>query len=124
MWAGGLPTPAFIDPRVPVQGVHSPAKKNKGRLSSKANQCSGLRFVTGSGRCPYSEKAVAGTTQRWAVPSQRRQCGLAVLRMFVTPVSGASGAFRNCGGVGMPQVSRASSRPSGVLRTTGAARSG
>ena len=109
---------------MPRHGVQIPAKKNSGRVWSSANQCSGLRLVTGSGRWPYSEKAVAGTTQRCATPNQRRQCGLAVLRMVVTPLSGASGAFRNCVGVGMPQVSRASSRPLPVLRSTGAGRSG
>ena len=47
-------------------------------------------FVTGLDFWPYSETAVAGTRQRFSTPSQRRQCGLCVLRMFVTPVSGAS----------------------------------
>jgi hypothetical protein len=32
----------------------------------------------------YSQKLVHGTRQRLAGPSHRRQCGLLVLRMFVT----------------------------------------
>ena len=83
-----------------------------------------LRFVTGSGFCPYSEKAVAGTTLRCSTPSHLRQWGLAVLRILVTPVSGASRDFRYSMGVGMPQVSAANSRPPPMLRTTGAGRSG
>jgi hypothetical protein len=45
----------------------------------------------------YSQKLVAGTRQRFLVPSQLRQCGLATLRMLVT------GWPPNCGGPGMPQ---------------------
>jgi hypothetical protein len=64
----------------------------------------------------YSQKDVNGTTQRCSVLSQARQCGLAVLRMFVI------GAPPNCGGPGMPQrASMSSLTPSGPLRTIGAA---
>ncbi|WP_423211228.1 amidase family protein [Paracoccus yeei] len=96
----------LAEPRVLCQSLQITARKNNGRVGSSANQCSGLRFVTGSGLAPYSEKAVAGTTQRCAAPSQRRRCGLAVLRMFVTPVSGASGTLKNCSGVGGPAAGR------------------
>ena len=50
----------------------------------------------------YSEKDVKGTMQRFAGPSQRRQCGDAVLRTFVTPGSVVA-PFRANAGDGMPQ---------------------
>jgi hypothetical protein len=60
-----------------------PAKQASGRLSS-ANQIGGFRP---SGSASFSEKLVNGTTQRLSGPSQRRQCGEAVFRTFVTPGS-------------------------------------
>jgi hypothetical protein len=67
----------------------------------------------------HSLNDVAGTRQRFAVPSQRRQCGLLVLRTLVI------GVAPNCGGAGIPQRIIVSSRPpSTVLRTTGAIASG
>jgi hypothetical protein len=56
--------------------------------------------------------------QRNSGVSQGRQCPDAVLRTFVT---GSRPAF---GGGGKPQRIMSSSRPSGVLRTTGAIMSG
>jgi hypothetical protein len=38
----------------------------------------------------YSEKDVNGTRHRFSGPSQRCQCLLVVLRMFVVPLSGSS----------------------------------
>jgi hypothetical protein len=62
----------------------------------------------------YSQKDVNGTITRHAGPSQRRQCGLLVLRMLVTC------APPNCGGQGMPQRIIVSSRsPSWDTRFTG-----
>src|SRR5204862_8162122 len=70
-----LPISRFV-PRTPVQGRQIPAKAKSGRSSSRANQTGVLRgFVSA-----YSLKAVTGTRQRWATPSQGRQCGLATLR--------------------------------------------
>jgi hypothetical protein len=65
----------------------------------------------------YSEKLVAGTRQRFSGPSQRRQCGEAVLRMLVLMPG-------NCGGVGMPQRAIVNSRCSPSGRTIGAILSG
>jgi hypothetical protein len=39
------------------------------------------------GRLRHEEKLVNGTTHRFSTPSQHRQCGDLVLRMFVTPGS-------------------------------------
>src|SRR5690606_3350418 len=91
----------------PFQLVHIPAKANSGFSSFRANQCSGLRLVFGSGSCPYSENDVAGTTQRLSTPCQRRQWGEVRFRIFVTPLSASP--FTYIGGVGMPQRRRASS---------------
>jgi hypothetical protein len=67
-----------------------------------------------------SEKLVNGTTQRCSGPSQRRQCGDAVLRIFVTPASELR-PFRANTGDGIPQRAIINSRPLGWLRTIGAA---
>ena len=67
-----------------VQCVQMPAKKANGRLSSKANQ-TGERAP--SGNTSFSEKLVQGTTQRFSIASQRRQCGDLTLRTLVTPVA-------------------------------------
>src|SRR4030088_383274 len=98
-------------PRVPVHMVHTPAKNASGRLSSSANQVGVfLGFVSA-----YSQNEVHGTMHRSSGLSHRRQCGDAVLRMFVT------GGPAYCGGEGIPQRAMASSRtPSGALRTIGA----
>lgn len=87
-----------------------PAKQNKGRLSSAANQVAVFRGLLSSN----SQNDVTGTRQRLAGPSQRRQCGLAVLWIFVT------GSAPNCGGQGIHHRIITSSRPASVLRTTGA----
>jgi hypothetical protein len=72
-------TGAPFDPRTPRQGVHRPAKANKGRSSPRANHFGVLRgFVSA-----YSQNEVAGTMQRFCVPSQPRQCGLPTLRILV-----------------------------------------
>ena len=73
---------AGLVPRVPVQLVQIPAKQNSGRSSARANQVGVFRGLVSS----HSQNDVAGTRQRLAGPSQRRQCGLAVLRIFVTAV--------------------------------------
>src|SRR3569623_3113998 len=77
-------------------GTHMPAKKFSGRSSLNANQMSPPSALLNS----LNEEN--GTTQRFSTPSQRRQCGEAVLRIFVTPGSrfDAANSFR---GVGMPQ---------------------
>jgi hypothetical protein len=106
---------AFFEPRVPCQDVQIPAKPNRGRSSDSANQVGVLRgFVSA-----YSQNEVAGTMQRLLLPSQPRQCGLFTFRMFVTAWP------PNCGGPGMPQRARTSSRsPSPPTRTMGASWSG
>ena len=89
-----------------------------------ANQTFGFFIVIGSVVCRYSQKAVAGTTQRCPTSSHRCQCDSHALRTLVTPVSGAPG-FISISGVGMPHVSFASWRtPLPKFRTTGAGRSG
>lgn len=95
----------------PLQGVQRPAKAKSGRSSLSANQIGVLRGLVSA----YSQKHVAGTTQQLSFPSQRRQCGLLTLRMFVI------GAPPNCGGPGIPQRAMTSSRsPSGATLTIGA----
>jgi hypothetical protein len=70
----------------------------------------------------YSQNDVAGTRQRNSGFIQARQCGEAVLRIFVTP---RSMPVTNCGGLGIPHRAMASSRwPSLPVRTTGAIISG
>src|SRR5580693_8792242 len=81
-----------------VQLVQSPAKKARGRVSSKANHTGGL---LPSGSASFSLKLVNGTTQRCSMPSQRRQCGDLTLRILVTPES-ALRPFRADTGEGMP----------------------
>ena len=61
-----------------------PAKKANGRVSSKANQTVGREP---SGSTSFSAKLVQGTTQRFSIPSQRRQFGDVTLRTLVTPGS-------------------------------------
>jgi hypothetical protein len=57
-----------------------PAKANKGLSSPGANQMGVSRgFVSA-----YSQNDVAGTRQRFPLPSHPRQCGLLTLRMLVT----------------------------------------
>src|ERR1700694_2296946 len=70
--------------RTEVQRVQMPAKKANGRVSSKANQTVGREP---SGSTPFSENLVQATTQRFSIPSQRRQCGDFTLRTLVTPRS-------------------------------------
>jgi hypothetical protein len=76
--------PPSFNFRTEVQRVQMPAKKANGRVSSKANQTAGREP---SGSTSFSEKLVQGTTQRFSIPSQRRQCGDLTLRMLVTPGS-------------------------------------
>ena len=85
-------------------------------VSSKANQAGGREP---SGMSSFSEKDVKGTTHRLSTPSQRRQCGDATLRMFVTPGSRLR-PFTSSKGDGMPQRAITSSRPSPPFRTIGA----
>src|ERR1700732_4455493 len=95
--------------RTEVQRVQMPAKKANGRVSSKANQTVGREP---SGSTSFSEKLVQGTTQRFSIPSQRRQCGDVTLRTLVTPGSD----FLPCSarrGEGIPHRAIISSRPSG-----------
>ncbi len=91
---------ALLGPRTPLHGVQRPAKAKSGRSSPSANQIGVLRGLVSA----YSQKDVAGTRQRLPFPSQRRQCALLTLRMFVI------GAPTNCGGPGMPQRAITSSR--------------
>src|SRR5665213_15700 len=101
---------AFV-PRVPVHMVHTPATSANGRSLPNANHVGVFLGLVSA----YSQNEVHGTTQRFSGLSQRRQCGLLVLRMFVI------GAPPNAGGPGMPQRAIISSRtPSGALRTIGA----
>ena len=108
-------TGALFGPRTPRQGVQRPAKANSGRSSLKANHFGVLRgFVSA-----YSQNDVAGTMQRFCLPSPPRQCGLPTLRILMI------GAPTNCGGPGIPQRAMTSSRsPSAPLRTIGAIWSG
>src|ERR1700679_1905892 len=73
-------TGALLVPRTPRQGVHSPAKANRGLSSSTANHVGILRGFPSA----YSQNAVAGTTHRFFGDSQPRQCWLETLRMLVT----------------------------------------
>jgi len=67
----------------------------------------------------YSQNAVAGTMQRFFSDSQPRQCGLEMLRMFVT------GRPPYWTGPGIPQrASTSSLLPSSAFRTIGAIWSG
>ena len=68
--------------RTEVQRVQKPAKNASGRVSSKANHTGGR---VPSGKCSFSEKLVNGTTHRFSMPSQRRQCGDLTLRTLVIP---------------------------------------
>jgi len=62
-------TGALFGPRAPRQEVHKPAKANSGRSSLTANHFGVLRgFVSA-----YSQNDVAGTMQRFCLPSQPRQ---------------------------------------------------
>jgi hypothetical protein len=72
-----------------------------------------------SGSTSFSEKLVQGTTQRFSIPSQRRQCGDFTLRTLVTPRSELL-PFSAKTGEGMPHRAIISSRPSGWFRTIGA----
>src|SRR4030095_11343255 len=110
----------FVVPRAPVQLHQIPAKANSGRSSPRANQPHSFLPVAGLGSSVGSQKAVAGTRQRFSGFSQARQCDDTVLLMFVTPRSIAP-AFRYRGGGGMPQRAMTSSRsPSATVRTLGA----
>jgi hypothetical protein len=71
------PTAALFGPRTPRQGVHRPAKAKADRHSRRTK--------------------VAGTMQRFRLPSHPRQCGLPTLRILVI------GAPPNCGERGIPQ---------------------
>jgi hypothetical protein len=51
---------ALLGPRTPLQGVQRPAKAKSGRSSLSANQIGVLRGLVSA----YSQKEVAGTTQR------------------------------------------------------------
>src|ERR1700720_4210597 len=102
--------------RTEVQRAQMPAKKANGRVSSKANQTVGREP---SGSTSFSEKLVQGTTQRFSIPSQRRQCGDLTLRMLVTPGSDFL-PFSAKTGEGIPHRAIISSRPSGWFRTIGA----
>jgi Resolvase, N terminal domain len=107
-----LPTSWLMAAKVNV--VHMPAKAARGRSSAKANQTTSFFFVSGFGSGAYSAKLLNGTRQRFSGFSQPRQCGEAVLRMFVTggpPVRGDGG---------MPHRIIASSVPVPVFRITGA----
>src|SRR5215471_16365689 len=94
--------------------VHIPAKANRGRLSSSANQTTSFFLVSGLGSGAYSAKLFAGTRHRFSGFSQPRQCGDEVLRILVI------GGPPVRGGGGMPQRIVTSSVPLSVLRTTGA----
>jgi hypothetical protein len=105
---------AFV-PWVPVQGRHTPAKKNVSLVSSRANQVGTALPL----RWPYSQKEVAGIRQRCPICSQGCHHTLVVLRQLVT------GPESTLGGGGKPQRIMTSSRiPSGAVRTTGAIWSG
>jgi hypothetical protein len=108
------PSATFL---VQVHPVQMPAKNASGRSGPSANHTgsdlpSGLRTL--------SLKDVNGTRQRDRGSSQRRQCGLAVLRTLVTPRSTLRPSSTNAGD-GMPQRARASSRTAPApVRTIGA----
>jgi hypothetical protein len=60
---------ALLGPSMPRHGVHKPAKANSGLSALRANHFGVLRgFVSA-----YSQNEVAGTMQRFAYPSHRRQ---------------------------------------------------
>jgi len=63
---------------------------------------------------------VNGTTQRFWIPSQRRQWGDLTLRTLVTPGSEFL-PFSAKMGDGIPHLAIVNSRPSGRFRTIGAA---
>ena len=69
--------------RTDAQRVHKPAKNASGRLSSRRTKPA----AASRRQTSFSENDENGTTQRLSTPSQRRQCGEATLRMFVTPGS-------------------------------------
>ena len=71
-------------------------------------------WVSGFGFDAYSAKLLNGTKQRFSGLSQPRQCGDDVLRIFVTC------GHIDFGGGGIPHHIMVSSRPSAVLRITGA----
>ena len=102
--------------RTDFQRVDIPAKTASGRLSSSANH-SGC-FLP-SAVVSYSENEVHGTTQRLSTPSQRRQCGEAVLRTFVAPRSVVR-PFRAKTGDGMRHRAIVISRSPSTMRTIGA----
>jgi hypothetical protein len=101
-------------PRSPLNSVQMPAKANRGRSASSANQTTSFFLVAGFGSGAYSAKLFAGTRQRLSGRSQPRQCGDDVLRMFVTGYPPARG------GGGMPHRIIVSSRSAPALRITGA----
>ena len=130
-------TPVFILRTQVHPAAHIPAKTANGRSSEKANHTSPLAALLNS------LKLVKGTRQRFAGPSQRCQCLLAVLRMFVVPASGSrrSSSLKSTGKPlassfaarffaasisanwedGMPHRAIAISRaPSALVRTMGA----
>ena len=75
---------AFLHYPDGVQRVQMPAKKANGRVvEGEPNR------RTGAVRQPpsFSAKLVQGTTQRFSIPSQRRQFGDVTLRTLVTPGS-------------------------------------
>jgi hypothetical protein len=72
------------------------------------------QFGTFGFESDHSQKLVAGTRQRFSGPSQRLQCELFVLRMFVT------GAPPYCGGQGIPQRIISIWRSPSTTRTIGA----
>src|ERR1700730_1694264 len=110
-----------------------PPKQARGRLSSSANQMSPPSILLNS------LNELNGTTQRFSTPSQRVQCLLFTLRMFVVPESGSirSNSLKSTGlplacsfsarflvasinafdDDGMPHRAVASSRPPGPVRT-------
>ena len=102
--------------RTLVHCVQTPAKKASGRSSPSANQIGRERSP---GRFSGSEKAVKGTTQRCSRTSQRRQCGEAMLRMFVTPRSVFLPLSAKAG-EGIPHRIISSTGPPSPWRTTGA----
>jgi hypothetical protein len=72
--------------RTDVQPVQIPAKASRGRLSSVAKQTGTFLPSIVS----YSLNEVNDTKHRFSGPSHRCQCLPAVIRMFVTPLSGSS----------------------------------
>ena len=102
--------------RTEVQRVQMPANTARGRVSLRANQIGGR---LSSGSTSFSEKLVNGTTHRFSIWSQRRQCGAATLRTLVTPGSEFR-PFNAKTGDGISHRATVSSRPSDWLRTMGA----